>query len=113
MSTNENENKTKNDEVVVSPLEISEIKNAKKQKSKNEISLIKDIPVTISVELGRKRMGINDVLHLSPGAIITLQRQINEPIDLFVNDKLIGHGEIVAIDNYFGVRITNIEDEEK
>ena len=111
MPTNENENKTNNDEVVVSPLEISDIRNAKKPTNKNEISLIKDIPVTISVELGRKRMGINEVLHLSPGALITLQRQINEPIDLFVNDKLIGHGEIVAIDNYFGVRITNIEDE--
>ena len=72
------------------------------------IDFVKNIPVTVTAELGHIYMNIEDVLVLAPGSLIHLQRELDEPIDLLVNDKLIAKGEIVTIENRFGVRITKI-----
>jgi flagellar motor switch protein FliN/FliY len=96
-------------QVTVSPVRVSELpRNPPAGKTTKSSAFLKDIPVTISVELGRIQMNIEEVLFLSIGSTIMLKRQVNEPIDLLVNGKLIGHGEVVAVDENFGIRITDI-----
>lgn len=83
------------------------------QKTSGEVQnldLLLDIPLQISVELGRAKKTIKDILELSPGSVIELDKLAGEPVDIFVNQKLIAHGEVVVIDENFGVRITNILD---
>lgn len=72
------------------------------------IDLILDIPLDVTVELGRVRMLIKDVLALSTGSIVELQRVAGEPVDLLVNGRLVAKGEVVVIDDNFGIRITEI-----
>lgn len=67
-----------------------------------------DIPVQISVELGRAQMTLREVLELSEGSIIDLDRLAGEPLDLKVGGQLIAQGEVVAVDDYYGLRITNV-----
>jgi len=72
------------------------------------ISLLMDVPLRVSVELGRISMTLQQVLGLGRGAIIELERLAGEPVDVLINDKLIGHGEVVVVDEYFGVKITEL-----
>ena len=71
-------------------------------------SVFKNIPVTVSVELGRSHISLKEVLELSEGSIIELQRLVGEPLDLVVNGQIVAQGEVVAIDNNYGLRITNV-----
>jgi flagellar motor switch protein FliN len=73
-----------------------------------DISLLLDVPLQISVELGRTELRIRNVLELVPGSIIELDRLAGEPVDVLVNGKAIARGEVVVIDEEFGVRITEI-----
>jgi flagellar motor switch protein FliN/FliY len=72
------------------------------------ISLLLDIPLEVTVELGRVRMLIRDVLELGAGSIVELDRVAGEPVDLLVNGKLIAKGEVVVIEDNFGIRVTEI-----
>jgi flagellar motor switch protein FliN/FliY len=72
------------------------------------MELILDIPLDVTVELGRVRMLIKDVLELSSGSIVELDRVAGEPVDLLVNGRLIAKGEVVVIEDNFGIRITEI-----
>ncbi|MBU0687654.1 MAG: flagellar motor switch protein FliN [Candidatus Margulisbacteria bacterium] len=67
-----------------------------------------DIPVQVNVELGKAKMSLREVLDLSEGSIIELDRLAGEPLDLKVGGQLIAQGEVVAIDDYYGLRITNV-----
>jgi flagellar motor switch protein FliN len=67
-----------------------------------------DVPVELAVEIGRTRMTIGQALSLGPGAFVTLNRLAGEPVDLLVNGKAIARGEVVVIDEEFGLRITEI-----
>ncbi len=67
-----------------------------------------DVPVELSVEIGRTRMTIGETLKLGPGSIVSLNRLAGEPVDLLVNGKPIARGEVVVIDEEFGLRITEI-----
>lgn len=67
-----------------------------------------DIPVAVSVELGRTQMTLRDVLELQEGSVIELDRLAGEPLDLRVGGQLIAQGEVVAVDDYYGLRITNV-----
>ncbi|WP_160426022.1 flagellar motor switch protein FliN [Gilliamella sp. Pas-s27] len=75
---------------------------------KNDINLILDIPVNLSVELGRTKMAIKDLLNLTQGSVIALDGQIGEPLDILINGYLIAQGEIVVVGDNYGVRITDI-----
>ena len=68
------------------------------------------MPVDLSVEVGRTRMTVGDTLDLREGSVITLDRMADEPVDVLVNGKLIARGEVVVIDEQFGLRITNVLD---
>ncbi|HWT24633.1 MAG TPA: flagellar motor switch protein FliN [Solirubrobacteraceae bacterium] len=67
-----------------------------------------DVPVELAVEIGRTRMTIGETLALGPGSIITLNRLAGEPVDLLVNGKPIARGEVVVIDEEFGLRVTEV-----
>ena len=72
------------------------------------MNLVKDIPVTLSIELGRTRMSLKELLELEQGAVIELDRMVDEPMDVLVNGTLVAHGEVVVIDDTFGVRLTDV-----
>ena len=72
------------------------------------LKFILDIPLQVTVELGRKRLLVHDLLQLSQGSVIELSKQIGEPFEVLVNQKLIARGEVVVINDKFGVRITDI-----
>lgn len=74
----------------------------------SKIDLVADIPVRVTVELGRTRKNIGDILNMTPGSVIELDKMAGEPVDVLVNSKLIAKGEVVVIDENFGVRITEI-----
>ncbi|MEI0606968.1 flagellar motor switch protein FliN [Brachyspira pulli] len=74
------------------------------------IGLLMDVTITVTVELGRARLSIKEILSLGEGSIIELQKLAGEPVDLLVNGKLIARGEVVVIDECFGVRVTEIVD---
>jgi len=69
---------------------------------------VRDIPLEVTVELGRTRLLIRDILDLSPGSIIELDKIAGEPVDLFANGLLMARGEVIVIDDNFGVRVTEI-----
>ncbi|MBW2066014.1 MAG: flagellar motor switch protein FliN [Deltaproteobacteria bacterium] len=73
-----------------------------------DFDLILDIPLDVSVELGKVKMLINDLLQLGQGSIIELEKSTAEPLEIYVNNKLIARGEVVVVDNRFGIRVTNI-----
>lgn len=75
---------------------------------KKNINLIMDVPLEVTVELGRTQKLIREILELSPGSIIELDKLAGEPVDILVNGKKIAKGEVVVIDESFGVRITDI-----
>jgi len=73
-----------------------------------DISLLLDVEMTLTVELGRTTKLVKDILGLGEGSIIELDKLAGEPVDLLVNGKLIAKGEVVVIDENFGVRVTDI-----
>ena len=70
--------------------------------------MVLDVPVELAVEIGRTTMTIRETLEIGPGAIIALNRMTGEPVDLLVNGRRIARGEVVAIDEEFGLRVTQI-----
>ena len=72
------------------------------------LDMILDIPVTIAVEIGRSKITINNLLKLNQGSVVELDRLAGEPMDVLVNGTLIAHGEIVVVNEKFGVRLTDI-----
>jgi flagellar motor switch protein FliN/FliY len=73
-----------------------------------DLTRLHNVPVELAVEIGRTRMTIGDTLGLGPGSIITLNRMAGEPVDLLVNGRPIARGEVVVIDEEFGLRVTEV-----
>lgn len=74
-----------------------------------KLEMILDIPLSLSVELGRAKMLINDLLQLGQGSVIEMTKLVGEPLDVLVNDKLVARGEVVVVNNEkFGVRLTEV-----
>jgi flagellar motor switch protein FliN len=72
------------------------------------IGVLLDIDMKVTVELGRTRMKVRDILDLAPGAVVELSKPPSEPVDLMVNGVLTAHGEVVVVDDHFAVRITKL-----
>jgi flagellar motor switch protein FliN len=72
------------------------------------LQLILDIPLRVTVELGRTKMQVSDLLNLGQGSVIELSKLAGEPMEVLVNDKLIARGEAVVVNEKFGVRLTDI-----
>lgn len=74
----------------------------------DKMELILDIAVAITVEIGRTKMTIRNLLQLNQGGIVALDRLAGEPLDVLVNNTLVAHGEVVVVNDKFGVRLTDI-----
>ncbi len=74
----------------------------------SNIDLLMDVNLPVSIELGRTKMSISDILALGPGSVVELARLAGEPVDVMVNHKLVARGEVVVVDENFGVRITQL-----
>jgi flagellar motor switch protein FliN len=79
-----------------------------KNEGTKSLDLILDIPLTVAVELGRSKMLINDLLQLGQGSVIELEKLVGEPLEVLVNQKLVARGEVVVVNEKFGVRLTDI-----
>jgi len=78
------------------------------ERSGENLDTILDIPVTVSMELGRTKMTISNLLRLNQGSVVELERLAGEPLDMLVNGCLVAHGEVVVVNDRFGVRLTDI-----
>ena len=76
--------------------------------ARSGLDMLHDVEMEVSAELGRTRMSVRELLSLNPGAIVELDRAAGSPADLLVNGRLIARGEVVVIDENFGIRITEI-----
>lgn len=72
------------------------------------IDVILDVPVTLSLEVGRAQMSVGRLLRLSQGSVVELDRGAGEPLDVLVNGTLVAHGEIVIVNDKFGIRLTDV-----
>lgn len=73
-----------------------------------DLDMILNIPVTISMEIGRTKINISNLLKLSQGSVVELDRLAGEPMDVLVNEILIAHGEVVVVNDKFGIRLTDV-----
>jgi flagellar motor switch protein FliN len=73
-----------------------------------DIDMVLDIPLTVSVEFGKVKMLVNDLLQLGQGSIVELDKAVGDPLEIHVNDKLFARGEIVVLEDRFGIRLTDI-----
>ena len=80
----------------------------KKPNGHQNLDLLLDIPLEISAELGRAKMIINDLLQLGQGSVIELNKLAGEPLEIMVNQKLIARGEVVVVNEKFGIRLTDV-----
>ena len=102
---------TEKPEAQVTPAAFPDLSGAVQAKGGSpNLELVRDIQVTLTAELGRTDMIIQDILELTPGKVIELDRLAGEPLDIMVNGKLLAKGEVVVVDENFGVRITSIID---
>ena len=72
------------------------------------LDVVQDVKVTLSMELGRTTLTIRELLQLSQGSVIELDRMVDEHMDVLVNGTLVAHGEVVVIDDQFGIRLTDV-----
>ena len=98
----------KKEPVGVSPVQFGQFSEVQQEGPPGNIGMLYDVPLNVTVELGRTRRSVRDILELTQGSIIELDKLAGEPVDVFVNNTLIATGEVVVIEENFGVRITEI-----
>ena len=94
--------------VLVQPAQFAPLKQTVLNVGDSNIGMIMDVPLQVTVELGRTRKLIREILELAPGSVLELDKLAGEPVDILVNGKIVAKGEVVVIDENFGVRITGI-----
>ncbi|MDX3773753.1 flagellar motor switch protein FliN [Chromatiaceae bacterium AAb-1] len=95
----------------IEAVELEELQDDKKPLTadeKRKLDTILDIPVTISMEVGRAKISIRNLLQLNQGSVVELERVAGEPLDVLVNGTLIAHGEVVVVNDKFGIRLTDV-----
>jgi flagellar motor switch protein FliN/FliY len=92
----------------VSAASFEEVQKGETPKSTLDLDFILDIPLFLTVELGRNRMLISELLQLGQGSVVELTKLAGEPMDVYVNQRLIARGEVVVVNEKFGVRLTDI-----
>ncbi|MCO6539356.1 MAG: flagellar motor switch protein FliN [Gilliamella sp.] len=102
------EEKVTSDELITKEAIFETLSPQQTKDKKQDINLILDIPVDLSVELGRTKIAIKDLLNLTQGSVIALDGLAGEPLDILINGYLIAQGEIVVVGDNYGVRITDI-----
>jgi flagellar motor switch protein FliN/FliY len=97
-------------EAAVQPVSFGPLGPGVKGEGGRNLELLLDVEIPISVEVGRTQMSLEEVLKLVPGSVIALDKKAEEPVDLRVNGKLVARGEVVLVDDSYGLRITQIVD---
>jgi len=92
----------------VNSVRFEEIKGGKTKEAALDLDFILDIPLTVTVELGRGKMPISELLQLGQGSVVELTKFAGEPMDVFVNDRLMAIGEVVVVNEKLGVRLTDV-----
>ena len=90
------------------PVAFTDFSSSEGQPATNDINMILDIPVQLTVELGRTRIPIKHILQLAQGSVVELDALAGEPMDVLVNGYLIAQGEVVVVNDKFGIRLTDI-----
>jgi flagellar motor switch protein FliN/FliY len=90
------------------PAPVAKLDDDSRPRKDVDLDMVMDIPVTISMEIGRTRINIRNLLQLSQGSVVELDRLAGEPMDVLVNDTLIAHGEVVVVNDKFGIRLTDV-----
>ncbi len=94
--------------ITAKPVEFAPVAPADEEEPAANLDLLLDVTLGITVELGRARMPIREVLSLKRGSVVPLDRMAGEPVDVLINGTLLARGEVVVVDEKFGVRITSI-----
>jgi flagellar motor switch protein FliN/FliY len=97
--------------VEAQPAELGNLKSEAPEPGTNRelnLDVVLDIPVTLSIEVGRSRLSIRNLLQLNQGSVVELDRGTGEALDVFVNGTLIAHGEVVVVNEKFGIRLTDV-----
>ncbi|MFZ5980099.1 MAG: flagellar motor switch protein FliN [Candidatus Zixiibacteriota bacterium] len=97
----------------VSNAEFQQLSEPSGGKEPRNIDLLMDVDLPVSIELGRTKMSISDILALGPGSVVELNKLAGEPVDLLVNQKIVAKGEVVVVDENFGLRITQLMTQEE
>ena len=95
-------------EVLASPVDLEDMEPEETTDRGNNLDMILDVQLPIVVELGRTKMLIKDIVGLQRGSVVTLDKMAGEPANLVINGKVLATGEIVVIDDNFGIRLTNM-----
>ncbi|MBE9533317.1 MAG: flagellar motor switch protein FliN [Proteobacteria bacterium] len=90
------------------PAPVTQLDDDSTPKFDVDLDMVLDIPVTISMEIGRTKINIRNLLQLSQGSVVELDRLAGEAMDVLVNDTLIAHGEVVVVNDKFGIRLTDV-----
>ena len=97
------------DEILAAPLdELKDTSPPITEDERRKLDTIMDIPVTISMEVGRSKISIRNLLQLNKGSVVELDRIAGESLDVMVNGTLIAHGEVVVVNDKFGIRLTDV-----
>ncbi len=92
----------------VSSVSFEEMEKGEKKEASLDMDFILDLPLAVTVELGRAQMQISELLQLGQGSVVELTKFAGEPMEVFVNNRLIARGEVVVVNEKFGVRLTNV-----
>lgn len=106
------QDKNENAEVAANLADFEDLEesNIRDKASTDKLDFLKDLQLSVYIELGRTQMQIKDILELERGYVIELDKLASEPVDIFINNKKIAEGEVVVIDKHFGIRITNLNE---
>ncbi|GAL14736.1 flagellar motor switch protein FliN [Vibrio astriarenae] len=97
------------DDILAAPLdELQDTSSPISDDERRKLDTILDIPVTISMEVGRSQISIRNLLQLNQGSVVELERVAGESLDVLVNGTLIAHGEVVVVNDKFGIRLTDV-----
>ncbi len=92
----------------VNKADFQQLSVGNEKKTPQNIDLLMDVDLPVSIELGKTRMKIADILALGPGSVVELDKLVGEPVDLLVNQKCVARGEVVVVEESFGLRITQL-----
>ena len=100
------------DAVAVQAGELAELADEASSGDPIGLENLLDVPVRVTVQIGRARMPLAELIKLGPGSLVPLDREAHEPADILVNGRVVAYGEVVTIDNTYGVRVTSLESDD-
>ncbi len=96
------------EQLEVKKADFQQLSSSDKNEGQRNIDLLMDVELPVSIELGKTKMDISDILGLGPGSVVELEKLVGEPVDLLVNNKCVARGEVVVVEENFGLRITQL-----